>query len=100
MKKLITLTLGLILAVNVLTACGSKEQKQPVTTTTHSTAPSVPTIESTAPTSETTHPSTIPDSGSMPNNGNTDDNESHNDETTSSSERSRIHAPSIVNERR
>ena len=100
MKKLITLTLGLILAVNVLTACGSREKKQPVTTTTHNTAPSTPMIESTSPTSGTTQPSTIPDSGSMPNNGNMDDNENRDDETPNSSERSRIHAPSIVNERR
>lgn len=99
MKKLITLTLGLILAINVLTACGSKDQKQPVTTTTHSTAPSTPMIESTSPTSGTTQPSTIPDSGSMPGDGSIDDG-GRNDASDNNSERSRIHAPSIVSENR
>lgn len=69
MKKFIAMAFCFALAVSILTACGSENNKTTDTTTTPSSITTKPTTESTTPASEATQPSTIPDSGSMPNNG-------------------------------
>lgn len=85
MKKLIALAFCFALAVSILTGCRSTEDKKTTdTTTTPSTVTTAPTTHSTAPTTEATQPTgdngteTIPDSGSMPNNGGNNDTGSGN----------------------
>ena len=72
MKKFIAMAFCFALAVSILTACGSENNKTTDTTTTPSSIATEPTTKTTAPTTtEPTQASTIPDSGSMPNNGDT-----------------------------
>ena len=78
MKKLIALAFCIALAISVLTACGGKKDHTPIDDTTSPTT--VIPEPSIIPSSTATQPSTIPDSGYMPNENNKNDNiDTHGD---------------------